>query len=61
MTIYTDNTITVDVKWVDCYLEKFKCIEVNVGSDLLWLKLKDGTNRQVPLSQVRWFSIDPKK
>lgn len=50
--------ITVTVRWWDGYLETFKASEVRFGSDLLWLKIK-GSNRHIPLRQVRWFSMTP--
>lgn len=48
----------ISVRWHDGYLENFEATEVRHGSDLLWLKLKDGKNRHIPLRSVRWFSID---
>ena len=51
--------ILVNVRWNDGYLEHFICSDVRFGSDHLWLKLKEGTNRHIPLRQVRWFSLDP--
>ena len=49
----------VNVRWYDGYLETFECSEVRFGSDLLWLKLLSGSNRHIPLRQVRWFSSNP--
>ncbi len=49
----------VFVRWNDGYLEEFEVDEVRFGSDLLWLRLKDGVNRHIPLRQVRWFSVYP--
>ena len=46
----------VTVRWWDGYLEEFECIEVRFGCDLLWLRLSNGSNRHIPLRQVRWFS-----
>ena len=56
-----ENTklIGVTVRWNDGYKEYFECSAVRFGSDLLWLKLKNGKNRHIPLRQVRWFSTDP--
>jgi hypothetical protein len=51
--------IRVNVRWNDGYLETFNCNEVRFGSDLLWLSLNNGSNRHIPLRQVRWFSQDP--
>lgn len=47
----------VNVRWWDGYLEAFEASEVRFGSDLLWMRLVDGTNRQLPLRGVRWFSL----
>ena len=54
--------IIVSVRWNDGYLEKFICSDVRFGCDLLWLQLhekEEGTNRHIPLRQVRWFSVNP--
>lgn len=32
----------VTVRWFDGYLEEFEATEVRFGSDLLWIRLKDG-------------------
>lgn len=47
----------VSVRWFDGYLEEFAATEVRFGSDLLFLRLKDGKNRHIPLRQVRWFGM----
>ena len=60
MTIHIDDIIIVKVRWNDGYLEKFECLEVGFGSDLLWMRLKNNQNRHIPLRQVRWFSVSPK-
>ena len=49
----------VSVRWWDGYLEPFEAEEVRFSSDLLWLRLVDGSNRHIPLRQVRWFSLAP--
>ena len=51
--------IKVNVRWHDGMLEDFEATEVRFGSDLLWLKLKAGANRHIPLRSVRWFSLTP--
>ncbi len=51
--------IKVTVRWHDGMLESFECQEVRFGSDLLWVRLKDGENRHIPLRSVRWFSQNP--
>ena len=48
---------TVTVRWFDGYLEEFEASEVRFGCDLLFLRLSDGKNRQIPLRHVRWFSL----
>jgi hypothetical protein len=48
--------IKVLVRWWDEYMETFECSEVRFRHDLLQMKLVDGTNRKVPLQQVRWYS-----
>lgn len=48
---------TVTVRWFDGYMEEFDAIEVRFGSDLLFLRLSNGKNRQIPLRQVRWFGM----
>jgi len=49
----------VCVRWFDGYLESFDVNEVRFGAYLLWMRLNDGANRHIPLSQVRWFSVNP--
>lgn len=49
------NTITV--RWFDGYMEVFEATEVRFCSELLWIRLKDGNNRHIPLRQVRWFGM----
>lgn len=51
----SDNTVTV--RWWDGYMEEFEASEVRFGSDLLFIRLKDGKNRHIPLRQVRWFGM----
>lgn len=49
----------VSVRWFDGYLEEFEASEIRFGSDLLWMRLLDGKNRNIPLRSVRWFSQTP--
>lgn len=51
-----ENNI-VTVRWFDGYMEEFEATEVRFGSDLLFIRLEDGKNRQIPLRQVRWFGM----
>lgn len=50
----------VTVQWWDEYEETFDCTEVRYGSDLLWMRLKNGSNRHIPTRHIRWFSVDNK-
>lgn len=52
-----DKINTVTVRWFDGYMEVFEATEVRFGSDLLWMRLKDGNNRHIPLRQARWFGM----
>ena len=54
-----NNTVVVNVRWHDSYLEVFEATEVRFGSDLLWMRLINGNNRHIPLRSVRWFSTTP--
>lgn len=47
----------VTVRCFDGYLEEFRATEVRFGSDLLFMRLEDGKNRQIPLRGVRWFGM----
>lgn len=51
--------ITVNVRWFDAYFESFEASEVRFGSHYLWMRLASGGNRQIPLGNVRWFSVTP--
>lgn len=54
-----NKLIEVNVRWFDGYLETFQTTEVRFGSDLLWMRLANGTNRHIPLNGgVRWFSLE---
>lgn len=54
----TSGTVNhVSVRWWDGYLEEFCASEVRFGSDLLFMRLTNGKNRQIPLRGVRWFSM----
>ena len=46
---------TVTVRWFDGYLEEFVCSEVRFGAYILWMRLENGKERIIPLTQVRWF------
>lgn len=49
----------VVVRWFDGYIEEFEVEEVRFGGYLLWMRLVDGKNRHIPITQVRWYSIYP--
>ena len=51
------ETNIVNVRWFDGYLEVFEATEVRFGNACLWMRLKNGQNRHIPLHQVRWFSL----
>ena len=55
----TDKEIIVTVRWFDGYLESFRAKQIRAGEALLWLRLKDGKNRNIPLRNVRWYSMYP--
>lgn len=46
---------TVTVRWFDGYMEEFQAQEVRFGGYILWMRLANGKERIIPLSQVRWF------
>jgi hypothetical protein len=47
----------VIVNWMDSYLEEFEASEVRFGSDLLWMRLSNGSNRHIPTRQVRLMEM----
>ena len=51
------KTNDVTVRWFDGYKEDFEATEVRFGNSYLWMRLSNGQNRQIPLTQVRWFSL----
>ncbi len=52
--------IIVNVRWNDSYCEVFECSQVRQSGPVLWLRLSNGQNRNIPLwGNVRWFSTDP--
>lgn len=46
----------VTVRWHDGYIERFAAAEVRAGCDLLWIRLAEGGERNIPLRSVRWFA-----
>lgn len=55
----TDKDIVVYVRWFDGYLESFRAKQIRFGESLLWMRLKDGKNRHIPVHKVRWYSVYP--
>lgn len=51
------KTNNVTVRWHDGYIEEFDAVEVRFGCDLLFIKLRNGKNRHIPLRSVRWFGL----
>jgi len=54
-----EDSIIVNVRWFDGYLEVFRCSQVRQGGEIIWMRLTNGQNRTIPLTRVRWFSTDP--
>ena len=52
-----EQTNIVTVRWFDGYKEEFEATEVRFGNAMLWMRLSNGQNRHIPLSQVRWFAL----
>ncbi len=52
-----EETNIVTVRWFDGYKEDFEATEVRFGNSYLWMRLKNGQNRHIPLPQVRWFAL----
>ncbi|MDD3172118.1 MAG: hypothetical protein PHF63_00360 [Herbinix sp.] len=51
------STTNINVRWFDAYREKFESTEFRLGSDLFWMRLENGKNRNIPLRSVRWVEI----
>lgn len=51
----------VKVRWFDGYYEEFDAVEVRNGAYMLWVRLFSGSERWIPLSQVRWFDLGSRK
>lgn len=52
--------VKINVRWWDGYLETFgaEASSIRAGAYLLYFRQIDGTERRIPLNQVRWYSID---
>lgn len=57
--IEISENIKISVRWWDGYKEDFEATEVRFGSDLIWMRLKNGHNRHIPARHVRWYSTTP--
>lgn len=55
----TDRDFVVAIRWLDGYLESFRARQIRISESLIWLRLKDGKNRNIPLMNVRWYSVYP--
>lgn len=53
----------VFVRWLDGYLEWFTADEIRISETLITMRLAsehpEAGNRQIPLRNVRWYSIYP--
>lgn len=54
-----DKTKRIIVRWCDGYKEIFYYSEFRAGNYYLWIMRQNGTDRWIPLSQVRTFSVEP--
>ena len=48
---------TVEIRWMDAYIEVFATMATRFTNGLIWMKLMDGDERYIPLASVRWYSI----
>lgn len=55
----TDVDYTISVRWLDGLFESFAARQIRISETLIWLRLKDGANRSIPLSNVRWYAVYP--
>ncbi len=55
----TDLDYDVSVRWLDGYFESFGARQIRISESLIWLRLKNGNNRNIPLKNVRWYSVYP--
>jgi len=55
----TDEDYVIEIRWTDGLFESFNARQIRVSESLLWLRLRDGRNRNIPLQNVRWYSIYP--
>lgn len=55
----TDTDYILSVRWLDGYYESFNAIQIRISESLIWFRLKNGKNRNIPLKNIRWYSIYP--
>ena len=55
----TDKDYVVSVRWLDGYFESFNARQIRISESLIWLRLKNRNNRNIPLRNVRWYSVHP--
>ena len=55
----TDEDFIVSVRWLDGYFESFRARQIRISETLIWLRLKNHKNRNIPLKNVRWYSVYP--
>lgn len=55
----TDDDYIVTVRWMDGLLESFRARQARISGNLLWLRLENHRNRNIPLVSVRWYSTYP--
>lgn len=59
ITDETDMNYEVSVRWLDGYFESFNAKQIRISKSLIWLRLKNGNNRHIPLINLRWYSVYP--
>lgn len=55
----TDDDFIISVRWIDGYFESFRARQVRISESLLWFRLKNHKNRNIPMINVRWYSVYP--
>ena len=55
----TDEDFIVFIRWLDGYFESFNARQIRISESLIWLRLNNHKNRNIPLKNVRWYSVYP--
>ena len=55
----TDTDFVISIRWLDGYFESFNAKQIRISATLLWMRLKNDKNRNIPLQNVRWYSVYP--